>query len=118
MTKKYWILLGVSVVVLALIVCYFAIGHQTPQGQPKLLAITPQTLPQFTQQFNGSPNVERVVLLLSPTCPVCLRGSSAVNAVLQRHLRANVRVFAVWEPMLPTDWSRPNTNVLARLSDP
>jgi hypothetical protein len=28
-----------------------------------------------------------------------------------------VVVFAVWEPILPTDWSRPGTSVLRRLSD-
>jgi hypothetical protein len=27
-------------------------------------------------------------------------------------------VFAVWEPILPTDYSSPGTAVLARLSDP
>jgi hypothetical protein len=27
-------------------------------------------------------------------------------------------VFAVWEPILPTDYSSPSTGVLARLSDP
>ncbi len=58
------------------------------------------------------------MLLISPTCPVCLEGDSAVEAVLRRHPRTEVRVFAVWEPMLPTDWSSPNTHVLARLSDP
>ena len=26
-------------------------------------------------------------------------------------------VFAVWEPILPTDWSAPGTSVLQRLSD-
>ena len=26
-------------------------------------------------------------------------------------------VFAVWEPMLPTDWEAPGTSVLGRLSD-
>lgn len=26
-------------------------------------------------------------------------------------------VFAVWEPILPTDWSKPNSSVLRRLSD-
>ena len=26
-------------------------------------------------------------------------------------------VFAVWEPMLPTDWSAPGTSVLNRLND-
>jgi hypothetical protein len=29
-----------------------------------------------------------------------------------------VVVFAVWEPILPTDWGQPSTWVLARLSDP
>jgi hypothetical protein len=28
-----------------------------------------------------------------------------------------VVVFAVWEPILPTDWSKPGTSVLARLND-
>jgi hypothetical protein len=26
-------------------------------------------------------------------------------------------VFAVWEPILPTDWSRPSSSALGRLSD-
>lgn len=30
---------------------------------------------------------------------------------------AKVRVFAVWEPILPTDWTAPSTGVLGRLSD-
>jgi hypothetical protein len=28
-----------------------------------------------------------------------------------------MRVYAVWQPMLPTDWSAPSTSVLRRLSD-
>lgn len=118
MAKKYWIGVGAVAVILALIVRYAAAGHQTPPGQPQLLVITPQSLSQFTEAFNRSPNAERVVLLMSPTCPVCLTGSSAVDRILAGHPGDNIRVFAVWEPMLPTDWSRPGTPVLARLSDP
>jgi hypothetical protein len=29
-----------------------------------------------------------------------------------------VTVFAVWEPILPTDWWKPGSGVLGRLSDP
>ncbi len=29
-----------------------------------------------------------------------------------------MRVFAVWEPILLSDWSKPGSNALARLSDP
>ena len=28
-----------------------------------------------------------------------------------------MRVYAVWQPMLPTDWSAPSSSVLRRLSD-
>lgn len=117
MAKKYWIAIGVVGVAVLLIVRYFAVGHQTPPGQLQLLAITPQTLPQFAEAFNGSAKEERVVLLMSPTCPVCLAGSSSVEAILRRHPSDKIRIFAVWEPMLPTDWGRPSTDVMARLSD-
>jgi hypothetical protein len=29
-----------------------------------------------------------------------------------------LRVFVVWEPMLPTDWRKPTSGTLARVSDP
>jgi hypothetical protein len=118
MAKKYWILLGIAVVALVLFVRLLTVGHNTPSGQLQLMAITPQSLPQFVQDFNQPAKAERVVLLMSPTCPVCLDGSSQVEAILERHRAGNIRVFAVWEPMLPTDWERPNTHVLERLSDP
>ena len=38
--------------------------------------------------------------------------------MLSRRPDAKVRVFAVWEPILITDWSRPGRGVLSRLSDP
>jgi hypothetical protein len=38
--------------------------------------------------------------------------------VLKNHPGKPVTVFAVWEPMLPTDWSEPGPSVLMRLKDP
>jgi hypothetical protein len=38
--------------------------------------------------------------------------------VLKKHPAKPVTVFAVWEPMLPTDWSEPGPSVLMRLKDP
>jgi hypothetical protein len=38
--------------------------------------------------------------------------------VLKQNRNPHLRVFAVWEPILPTDYSSPGTGVLARLSDP
>ena len=36
---------------------------------------------------------------------------------MQNHPEKSVVVFAVWEPILPTDWSAPGTSVLDRLKD-
>jgi hypothetical protein len=36
---------------------------------------------------------------------------------LKNHPESSVVVFAVWEPILPTDWSAPGTSVLNRLND-
>jgi hypothetical protein len=38
--------------------------------------------------------------------------------VLKQNPNSRIRVFAVWEPILPTDYSSPKTGVLARLFDP
>jgi len=38
--------------------------------------------------------------------------------ILKRHRALKVRVLAVWQPMLVTDWLRPTTSVLHRLDDP
>jgi hypothetical protein len=38
--------------------------------------------------------------------------------VLEQNSNSHIRVFAVWEPILPTDYSSPSTGVLARLADP
>ena len=36
---------------------------------------------------------------------------------MKNHPDSPVVVFAVWEPILPTDWSAPGTSVLDRLND-
>ena len=45
-------------------------------------------------------------------------GSSAIEEILKQNQSAGVRVLVVWEPMLPTDWSRPSGRVRSRISDP
>lgn len=47
----------------------------------------------------------------------CLRGASATETLLAGHPEWKVRVFTVWEPILPTDWRSPSGSTLGRLSD-
>ncbi len=37
--------------------------------------------------------------------------------MLEQRSNSKVRVFAVWEPILPTDWTAPSSSALGRLSD-
>jgi hypothetical protein len=105
------------------LVSIFLIGHYTskaasaPAGQPAMVEINDQTLLTLKTEFNRTSAGNRVILLLSPTCPTCLQGSSAIENVLKNQVTNSVAVFAVWEPMLPTDWSKPGTSVLRRLGD-
>jgi hypothetical protein len=115
--KRKWIVFGAALAVFVIAFVAVAAGHQTPSGQPPLANLNRQSLAQLRQEFNASPDSERVLLLLSPTCPVCVEGSSVVNKVLKQHPAGNIRVLVIWEPILPTDWNRPTSAVLDRLSD-
>lgn len=41
-----------------------------------------------------------------------------MERVLGESRNSKIRVFVVWEPILPTDWRSPTTSTLARISDP
>jgi len=47
-----------------------------------------------------------------------LQGASALDKLLLERKEAGIRVFVVWEPVLPTDLGAPSTATLKRLSDP
>ena len=47
-----------------------------------------------------------------------MRGASAIQSALQEFPNQQLRVFVVWERVLPTDWAAPFTATLSRISDP
>lgn len=47
-----------------------------------------------------------------------MRGASALEQLLREMPSKGVRVFVVWEPILPSDWQRPTNPILAKVSDP
>ena len=107
------IVAGVAVALLAGV--YLARSSSTPAGQPPL---TDLNLAAFKAQFNEAAGSTRVILLISPSCPYCLRGAADFQRVLETHAQTPLVVFAVWQPILPTDWERPRRGPLHRLSDP
>ncbi len=46
-----------------------------------------------------------------------LQGASALEKVLSEQRDPRIRVFVVWEPVLPTDLGAPSTMSLRRVSD-
>ncbi|MGH9666439.1 MAG: hypothetical protein ACRD9L_18595 [Bryobacteraceae bacterium] len=46
-----------------------------------------------------------------------MQGASATEHTIHEFLGKPVRVFVVWEPVLPTDWASPSTAALNRISD-
>jgi hypothetical protein len=46
-----------------------------------------------------------------------LQGASATGQLLREINSKDVRVFAIWEPVLPTDFVAPSTAALARIPD-
>ena len=46
-----------------------------------------------------------------------MQGASAIEKVLDSEPNPNLRVFVVWEPVLPTDLATPSTATLRRIPD-
>lgn len=47
-----------------------------------------------------------------------MRGASAIQKTLDENPAHDVRVFAVWQSILPSDWARPGPGILGRIKDP
>jgi hypothetical protein len=46
-----------------------------------------------------------------------LQGASAFQEILDQQREGKIRVFVIWEPVLPTDLAAPSTMTLRRIAD-
>ncbi len=46
-----------------------------------------------------------------------MQGASAFQKLLDQQPEGKIRVFVIWEPVLPTDLAAPSTMTLKRISD-
>jgi hypothetical protein len=68
MRRRGAVIAGVLVTIVLAFVGYANLAdHSTPQGQPPLAHVTPQTFDEFKSEFNRSRGQVRVIALLSPT---------------------------------------------------
>ncbi len=54
-------------------------------------------------QFNADKGKVRLVVLLSPTCDLCLSGASVIQKVLDDLKGSELKVYSAWVPMLASD---------------
>jgi hypothetical protein len=111
---RYLVPTAVIIVVL-MARAYLATEGSTPAAQPSLAHLS--GLDALRTEFNRASSQTRAIILLSQTCPYCLKGATTVQRLLDARPQRSLAAFVVWQPILPTDWALPGTSVLHRLSD-
>jgi hypothetical protein len=116
--QRYLAPAGVVVLLFVLLLgirALLATAGSTPEGQAALAEMN--NLDALKAEFNRESAKTRVIISLSPSCPYCLKGASAIERILAKHQQRPIAVFNVWQPILATDWGQPGTGALHRLSD-
>jgi hypothetical protein len=115
--KRRSITLGLTALAIFASLFYLYGGHQTPSGQAPLADLNSANLAELKDEFNARHADVRMLVLLSPTWPICVRGASALQSLLETQKDSHLRVFVVWEPVLASDLSAPSTITLRRIHD-
>ena len=110
MIGRYGVIAGVRLFVLLARV-WLGTAGTTPAGQPPLADLNdPGAL---KAEFNRRSSKMRSIILLSASCPYCLRALSEIERLLTKNPQRALAVFVVWQPILATDWGKPGTGALA-----
>jgi hypothetical protein len=75
-------------------------GHRGATISPVVLGGTVELKDCFNARSNDA---ARILMVVSPTCPDCLRGVSVVTAAASEVEATNVRLLALWTAMRPGD---------------
>jgi hypothetical protein len=113
--RKRLFVLGAVLLPVLLARVWMATAGSTPAGQPPLVVL--DDVEALKAEFNREAEKTRVIILLSASCPYCLKGASTIERILTKYRERPLVVFNVWQPILATDWGKPGTGALHRLSD-
>jgi hypothetical protein len=79
-------------------------GDSTELKTPTVKPIELTNIGQLKEKFNQDVGTPRMVLLFSTTCPVCVDGAQRIQReILAKHPKAKLKLYVIWEQMLPTD---------------
>lgn len=116
--RALWITLLVVAIGLGLLALRLMAPGSAPGGKQALTHLGPTSIAALTERFDAAADSTRLLVLLSPTCVMCVRGASALQGVFYEIGDRRVRAFVVWEPVLPSDKGPPGATALAQLEDP
>ena len=68
-------------------------------------------------QFNADKGKVRLIVLLSPTCDLCISGASQVQRVLDELQGQEIKVYSAWVPILASDAQMTVEGAAKNLSD-
>jgi len=68
-------------------------------------------------QFNADKGKVRLVVLLSPTCDLCISGASQIQRVLDELQGQEIKVYSAWVPILASDAQNTVESAANNLSD-
>jgi hypothetical protein len=118
MRRRRALALVAAVLVVAVVVvgavAALSVARRTPQGQPALYVVG--EIEPLADAFNRAPG-PKLLVNLSPTCPVCASVADDVERVLEASPDDSLRVFVVWSRFLRWDRLGPTPSALRRLAD-
>jgi hypothetical protein len=85
--------------------------RSSPPGQAPLLTLA--SLAPLRESFNVQDGRERLLVLLSPTCPKCIAGASGLGELLTKATELRVPTLVVWMPVIASDIAPPTSAKLA-----
>ena len=117
MKRRFAVLAIVGAVAFGLL-AYLYGGHSVPAGQKPLTELSASALQTFRGRIQpiGTPATHDRHAFADLTD--LHAGSLCISKLLAQHREiANLHVFVVWEPVLPTDLAAPSTTTMDRLPD-